>query len=101
MYNVLKKYISFLDYNFFKYEDRPDINIYPLKKLKAETKKMEKTKAFKKLIKKIKNVIIVIIMILISFYFIVMKKLDKNREWRLQQWKKSTKKNSQFLKNFF
>ena len=96
----MRKYISFLEYDFFKYEDKPDINIYSLKKLKTETEKMEKTKAFKKLIKKIKNVIIVIMM-LISFYFIVMKKLDKNREWRLQQWKKSTKKNSKFLKNFF
>ena len=49
---------------------------------------MEKTKAFKNLIKKIKNVIIIIIIILISFFFIVMKKLDKNQQWRLQQWKK-------------
>ena len=97
----MRKYISFLEYDFFKYEDKPDINVYSLEKLKAETEKMEKTKAFKNLIKKIKNVIIVIIMILISFYFIVMKKIDKNREWRLQQWKKSTKKNSKFLKNFF
>ena len=61
---------------------------------------MEKTKTFKKLIKKIKNVIIVIIMIIISFYFIVMKKLDKNWEWRLQQWKKSTKENTH-KNNFF
>ena len=96
----MKKYISFLEYDFFKYEDKPDINIYSLKKLKTETEKMEKTKAFKKLIKKIKNVIIVIIMIIISFYFIVMKKIDKNREWRLQQWKKSTKKNSHKNKFF-
>ena len=88
LYNTLTEKISFLEYNFFKYEDRSDINIYSLKKLKAETRKMEKTKAFKNLIKKIKNVIIIIIIILISFFFIVMKKLDKNQQWRLQQWKK-------------
>ena len=61
MYNTITEKISFLEYNFFKYEDRSDKNIYSLKKLKAETRKMEKTKAFKNLIKKIKNVIIIII----------------------------------------
>ena len=84
MYNTITEKISFLEYNFFKYEDKSDKNVYSLKKLKAETRKMEKTKAFKNLIKKIKNVIIIIIMILVSFFFIVMKKLDKNQQCRLK-----------------
>ena len=73
----MKKYF-FLEYNFFKYEDKSDKNIYPLKKLKSKTKKMEKTNTFKKLIKKIENVIIIVIMILISLFFIVMKKTRTN-----------------------
>ena len=44
---------------------------------------MEKTKPFKNLIKKIKNVIIIIIMILVSFFFIVMKKLDKIKKKKM------------------
>ena len=92
MYNTITEKISFLEYNFFKYEDKSDKNIYSLKKLKAETRKMEKTKAFKNLIKKIENVIIIIIMILVSFFFIVMKKLDKNQQCRLKTIKRKKNK---------
>ena len=77
MYNTVKKNIFSLEYNFFKYEDKSDKNIYPLKKLKQETRKMEKTKGFKKLIKKIENVIIIVIIILISVFFIITRKIEQ------------------------
>ena len=38
---------------------------------------MEKTKGFKKLIKKIENVIIIVIIILISVFFIITRKLEQ------------------------
>ena len=88
-----EKKFFFLEYNFFKYEDKSDKNIYPLKKLKSKTKKMEKTNTFKKLIKKIENVIIIVIMILISLFFIVMKKLEQI--WRALVYKHEKQKNKQ------
>ena len=54
---------------------------------------MEKTNGFKKLIKKIENVIIIVIMILISLFFIVMKKLEQI--WRALVYKHEKQKNKQ------
>ena len=44
----------FLEYNFFKYEDKSSKNNYSLKKLKEETSKMERKEEFKNLYNKIK-----------------------------------------------